>query len=354
MRVFWLIVCCIMLAVADTSAQVRCEAYMPSFFVDVDANGGLLNQQAKTAPLTLNYPNVVNPYVGKLSFSSGINTSADVELGYYITRNRAFGIGIGFMMSRQTSSLGLDTFHVEYKATDFKGNVFRQVVSTDHPISENINRNSINIPILLRYKKDISRKTFFTADGGLLYNIQLQNTWTTNANFNYEAIYEFTGSSSNPGTVYDNSSVPGSKDLIWTQSQVLKNNPGVNLDNYFATRNQAGYSIGLNEKTNKNSGSFNMVSGSLGYTLNAALNFRITRKVYFKFGGYYLAQNFNNTSQNNALPLTSKIIRNSSGQDIGVDYNSLINNIKTIQTNSYGITLGLKIYLSRNSLLDFD
>jgi hypothetical protein len=347
-----LIICLSGVGLSHSHAQVRCEAYMPSFFVDVDANVGVLMQKASGGVNTANYPSLVTATSGKLSFTNGLYTSADVQFGYYIDRNRSFGIGTGIVVSQSSGTLGLDTFHAEFKAYDYKGNVFRQIVSTDHPIAETENRTSISIPILLRYKKDINPKTLFTVDAGLLYNIQSQDKWSTNANFDYEAIYHFINNGS--ATTYESSLVPGNEDLIWTKTAVVKQNPGVNLNNFFATRNAALYSIGLNENVNKKSGTLKPVTGSLGYTAAAAFNFKIGKKIYFRLGAYYLTQTFNNTSQANNSVLTSKIIRNVAGQDVGVDYSSLMAGTKSVQTSSYGITLGFKIYLSSRSLLDFE
>ena len=354
MRRVVLVFCFIVFNIFRLSAQVRGEAYMPSFFIDVDANSGLLHQQVTTVPLTANYPGLIDPAIGKVSFSNGLAASADVHIGLYLNNTRTVGIGTGLSYNIQSANLGLDSFHVEFRATDDKGNVFRQLITADHAIAESVKMTSINIPLLLIYRKNFSGKFFITAEGGLVYNAQTQNSWNTNANFDYEAVYKFTGTGSNVSTVYDNSATPGGADWLITRSAFLKDNSVGDVNSYFATKNAAGYSVGLNEQVKSKSGSFKLASGSLGYTVAAALNFKITKKVFFKLGGYYLAQSFSNTSQNNSLPLTSKISRNSAGQDTGVDYNSLFNSVKTLQNSSYGITIGLKFFISSHSLLDYE
>ena len=362
MRIFLLLIWLIVVNVFVIQGQVRCEAYMPAFSIDVDANAGLINEHAKLVPISMNYPNTVNSNFGNVKVNTATSTSLDMRFCYSSDPERKFGIAIGFVYNKQVSNLNLDSFHVEFSSTDFKGNIFRQLITAVNPISETINMYSIKIPLLLSYRKDFSVQNmydptklylFLTVDAGVVYNLQLQNTWRTNANFNYEAIYDFTGSGNNSGSVYDNNPIPNGNDLIITQNQFIKNNPTGNVNTYFSTKNAAGLSVGLNEKVKNNTGNFMLANGTLGYTVDAAMNFKISKKIFFKLGAYYLAETFSNTAQNNTTPLTTKIIRNASGQDVGVDYNSLMNSVNAIKSNNYGITFGLKFFISSHSLLDF-
>lgn len=362
MKTRLLAICVFMLNTFGAYGQIRGEAYMPAFSIDVDVNAGILNQQAKSIAVPRNYSDLVNPAIGKLTFNSEKATSMDIQLDYFVGRQRKIGFGMGCIYYSQASKIGLDYFHVEFRSRDFLGNVFRQVITSSDPIAESINMHSLKIPLLLKYKKDFTVRNmlvfnkldlFFNADAGIVFNVQLQNTWNTNANFNYEAIYHFTGSGDNPGTTYDNNPIPDSKDLIISQSQFLKSNPKGDVNTYFSTKNAAGFSVGLNEKVKKSSGKFKLPQRTIGYTVNAAMNFKLSKKIFLKVGGYYLAEKFNNAHLNNSGQLTSKIIRNSSGQDVGVDYQSLMNFIGILKSENYGVTIGLKFFISSHSLLDY-
>lgn len=305
----------------NSFGQVRNE-FFRSLFVDVEGNGGFMSQKLKANPFSTNYEDALNAKQGSIKFDKGWSNGFDVRLGYYFDRKRSFGFATGINYYHQEGNLTLDTFHIEFRSTDRvsgQSGTFRQVISTARPITEVIATSSWNIPLLFSYKRAISEKFSISGEIGILYNISAKNTYTTDARFNYEAIYKFEGNT----PVYDYSPVPDTADFLITQKEFFNKNPKGDVKQYFKTKDSIGYSVGLNEKVVNNTGSVSYKTGSIGYTANIAAMYKVWRNVFVRAGFYYSGQNFTNTSSNNSMQLTSNKIYNESGKSIGVNYSSL-------------------------------
>ena len=356
MRILTFISFILLTSTYSVFGQVRSE-YNRSLYVDVDGTLGLMNESIKTIPFSTNHLDAINnSYQGKLKFTKGFSTGCNVNVGYYVDKKRTFGIASGINYYSQYGKLGMDSFHVEFKSTnpnDPNGGAFRQVISTNHSIAESIQLQTLSIPVLLIYKRAINKDLFLTASAGIVYNLSAKTTYNTNASFDYEAIYQFKGTD-NP--VYDNSVIPGSEDLLitkaWYEAYLAKHPNSPSLNDFFQSSNDSGAakgSVGLNEQANKKTGSVKYQSGSLGYTAQVAANYRVMKNVYVTGGVYYTAQSFKNTSNNNSLTLTSSKVQGKNGQDLGVNYNSLLNEVQTLKGNNYGITIGVRVYLNKSA-----
>ena len=357
MRILSFISFILLAGTCSVFGQVRDE-YFRSLFVDVDGNLGLLSEHMKSIPFSTNYTDALsNSYQGKLKFTKGYSTGASAIVGYYVDKKRTFGISAGINYYAQYGKLGMDSFHVEFQSTNVSNGTFRQVISTDHPISESIQLKSTSIPIMLLYKRPINMNLFVTASAGIVYNLNVKTNYNTNANFDYEAIYKFEGNI----PVYDNSIIPGSGDDIitkaWYDAYLAKHPNALPLNEYFQSRNDSGYakgSVGLNEKANKSTGTVKYQTGSLGYTAQVAAHYRLMKNVYLSGGLYYTAQSFKNTSNNNSLTLTSQKVQSKTGQDLGVNYNSLLNEVQTLSGSNYGIMIGVRVYINKAAWTNSD
>jgi hypothetical protein len=195
---------------------------------------------------------------------------------------------------------------------------------------------------LLRYKKDFNDKLALTVDAGILYNINVRNTYNTDARFNYEGIYKFEG----PYPIYDNSPIPDSSSLLITKAAYLDKFPKGDVVRFFNFHDSIGKSVGLNLAADKKGGDVKYKSGSLGYTAEVAVNYMVVRNICLRAGVYYTAQSFTNTSNNNALRLTDTKIKDAAGNST-VNYNSMLNEMQTAKSSNYGIVLGVRIYFNK-------
>lgn len=326
----------------NSYGQVRSE-YTRSLSADLQVNGGMLSQNYTAIPFSLNYTDALNAKQGDIKFKSGQSMGLDFRLGYYFNPKRTLGVGLGFTMYRMTGDLSLDTFHVEFRSSDATYSTFRQVISTSRRINEAVTATSINIPLLLRYKKDFNEKLALTVDAGILYNINVKNTYNSDAQFNYEGIYAFEGTV----PLYDASPIPSNTSLLVTKEEYYKDNPGGDVRKYFAFQDSIGKSVGLNLPADKKEGTVKYKSGSLGYTGEVAVNYMVVRNICVRAGAYYTYQTFTNTSNNNALRLTDRVIENGTGVNVAANYNSMLNEVQTVKSHNYGLTLGVRIYFNR-------
>lgn len=323
-------------------AQVRSE-YFRSLSADLQVNRGMLTQNIKTIPFSTNYQDALNEKQSDIKFKSGQSMGYDFRLGYYFNRKRSLGIGLGITYYKQEGNLNMDTFHVEFRASDATYPTYRQVISTTRGIKETVTSQSINIPLLLRYKYDFNEKLALTVDAGIMYNAYVKNTYNTNANFDYEAIYKFEGTV----PVYDNSPTPDDKSLLITKAEFQKDFPKEDVRAFFAFHDSIGKSVGLNLEADQKSGTVKYKSGSLGYTGEVAVNYMVVRNICVRLGAYYTAQSFTNTSNNNALRLTDKVVENGAGRITGVNYNSIMNQVQNVKSNNFGLMLGVRVYFNK-------
>src|SRR5690606_18351099 len=139
------------------------------------------------------------------------------QLGYFFGSNRNFGLGVGLMYFSRSGNIRMNTFHMEYKATDFKNDVFRQVITATVPIEEQLEFTSISVPLVLKFQERFAKKWAFTADVGVVYNVQNKYTYSSGGSFDYEAVYKFVQSGNSLTSVYDQSPKPGKTNWLITK-----------------------------------------------------------------------------------------------------------------------------------------
>jgi outer membrane protein OmpA-like peptidoglycan-associated protein len=314
--------------------------------IDVNLLGGLVSQDVTTHDVSNNYNNYLNYNSGgKLTFSNGMSYGFDAQLGYFFGKSNHFGIGAGFMyMAQQGDMTMANPFHVEYQSTDYQGNTFRQIVTSDQSIKETLTMTNMNIPILLKYKTRFSKHWGFMADAGALINLQMKNTYTSNASFDYEAAYQYQNTSAGIVTVYDNGQTPASGDILYTKANFHapgsgSSAPFATVNDWFSKLQSTGYNVGLGVKPNNNSGSVSYMQGSVGLMVRPAFNLFLSDNVALTFGGYFMYQPFTNTVSN------SYMLTNKTG-----DYNSMLNTVSANNQMSYGLNLGVRVFFGKKRL----
>jgi outer membrane protein OmpA-like peptidoglycan-associated protein len=293
---------------------------------------GSLRENLTTANSTGNYPNGVNVNQGNLTFGTSGTVGIDVEAGWFPGKHRHWGIGTGIMYLRQHGYAVLDSFHAEYQATDSKGNIYRQVVTSDGPVEERLKIVNVNIPLVAKYKTRLSEKWGFSADAGLLFNLQMTNRYNTDASFDYEAIYKYSEVPGGLPTVYDNSPTPGTTDYLITKAGFLATNLNGNLAKFFNDQRALGYNVGLGVKPNNNSGSVSYnAGGSGGILLRPSFNYYFSDNLAFVFGLYYIYQ-YPHHNVPGDYTLT---------KGMG-DYSSVLNNVTKSHEQSFGFNIGIR------------
>lgn len=318
---------------------------LPRWVVDINIMGGLLNQNLSSAYTGANYTNTVpglyNP--GKLKFTTGTTFGFDAQLGYFFGHTCNWGIGTGFMYLSQHGTAKLTDFHTEYQATDAAGQVYRQVIS-GAKVEEALNITNLNIPLVAKYKGRFSRKWGFTADAGLLFNLQLTNSYKTDASFNYEAIIQQSQTPTGTPWVYDNATTPAANDFLITQSHYLSEHPGGNVKAYFEQQRNAGYNVGLGVKPTNTTGSVSYTSGSIGLLLQPSFSYYVSDNVALNFGLFYIYQTF----KHDATP-GYRLATESMGS-----YTSVLNNVTKSENHAYGLNVGMRFLFGKLRDTDHD
>ncbi len=324
------------------------DALLSRWVVDVNLLGGGASQTYSSLNNIGNYYNGISSVsnTGKLTFSNGIAYGFDAQLAYFFGHKNNFGIGVGFMYLEEQGDAKLDQYHVEYQSTDNNNSTFRQLITANGPIKEQLRISNMNIPLLLKYKHRFSNRWGITADAGALFNLQMKSMYNSNANFNYEAVYKLVGTGTDVTAVFDNTPNPSAtQDHIITKSEYVRVNPGQDVNNYFNnTLRNAGYNVGLGIQPNKNSGSVSYTTGSVGLLVQPGVNYYFSDMVALNLGLYFVYQPFSNTTAATGNMLTNKL----------GDYSSVLGTTKDVTNMSYGLNAGVRIYLGKGKDSDGD
>lgn len=347
---FFFIIATIAIAAKAQTPVVKnfADSTMPRLCFDLNFMIGTVGQNLSSGGFSANYKNSVNAVTDGLKFTGSSSMGFDFEGGYFFGRKRNYGVGTGIMYLMQKGTATIDKFHIEYQSKDDSGNIFRQSITSNGQIKEDIDIKNINVPVLFKYKRRFSEKLSFNFDAGLLLNMQMSNSYTTNASFNYEAIYAFTV---DPETkkvtpIYDNNPTPNKKDILYTEAYFKHTHPEASnqqVIDYFNTLKAHGQNVGLNVSPNTKTGSVSYTQGTMGFIIRPTIGFNLSDYFLVNVGLYYLYQPFKN-DMSNGYHLTDNV----------GNYNSLLNSSSTNTTTSFGGSIGVRYYFVRAQDKDFD
>lgn len=327
------------------------DSLLKRWVVDVNGLAGVLTQDLTTAATNANYPNIITGTYkngGNLKFTNGMSYGGDVQLGFFWGRKRHFGVGAGFMYLAQSGDVAMSSpFHVEYQATDYQGNTFRQKVTSNNTIMESIKITNLNIPVMLKYKVRFSKRFGFTADAGVLFNVQQKNSFTAkNASFDYEAIYQPVLKSDGKTVdrfTYDNGVTPAAGDILYTKAEYVSSSVYPTVESYFNKLRGQGYNVGLGVTPNKNTGSVSYTTGSVGFMVQPSINYFFSDYFALNLGGYYMYQPATNKTTS-SYQVTNKV----------GDYSSVLNTVSAANAQSYGVNLGVRVFFGKHKDSDKD
>ena len=202
---------------------------------------------------------------------------------------------------------------------------------------------NINVPLVFKFNTLLKSNWSFAADAGILLNLGMKNAYNTDASFDYEAIYKFTDPKDPHSAVYDNAVTPSASDLFYTKSNFLAHDPDGDINKYFNSHREQGENIGLGVKPTNKAGNVSYSSGSVGFIIRPSVGYRVSNNVTFDLGVYYMSQAFKNTTESN-YRLTNKL----------GDYSSVLHNVSSVKSTSYGISIGVRYVFGKLSDRDHD
>ncbi len=311
---------------------------LSAWCIDGNITAGLLWQNLTTANMG-GYTNAVNTNISGIKFQNGYSRGFDAGVAYFFGKNKNYGVGTGLMYLYQQGDLTMDHFHVEYKSTDNFGNTFRQVLTANGKINESVTTSNMSIPVLFKYNRWITNKVGFNMDLGPVFNILEQNEINTDASFNYEAIYKYTGTQGNIIPVYDNSPTPAANDLVITKERYASTHPGQNVQDYFNSLSNQGYNVGLNVKPTYKTGTVDYNRPSVGFLIRPAVGIMLNHGMSLNLGAYYLYQNFTNDAAGD-YKITDK----------KGTYNPIANSVSKSVNHCAGISVGFRYNFPKHKM----
>jgi outer membrane protein OmpA-like peptidoglycan-associated protein len=325
------------------------DELLPRFCVDLNFKYGTYSGSPTFVDMNTTYPRVITSLssIQPVKISNTNTTGGDLQLGYFFGRKHNIGIGAGVLYSSTQNynvSMGAP-LHLEFQSTDGlpTHDVFRQLITADGPITENVKTTSLSIPILAKFKHQFSKEWGIFADAGPMFSVMSTSKTTTNASFDYEAIYQYSGDGSG---VYDGNSTPGKNDWLITKKAFEYNNGSTSIpkvDSYFNTLKSLGYNVGLNQSPSNKSRTTHYDPFAIGFLVQAGVSYQLNYRITANIGGYYSYQTFMN-SKTDGYQITNTV----------GSYNSLTDGIKQVNVQSYGITVGIRYFIGAPRDIDGD
>lgn len=257
---------------AQTNSNAGLDAKMPNWFIGANLRLGTQFIDAKQNNWESMYLNALNANMSEIDASSGINYGADLNFGYFFGPKKNFGLGTGLQFVSQSYNLNMDKFAIEYQSTDNFGSTFRQGLRANGGVEEKLVARSLGLPVLLLYKKQLNERWGLNLDLGVVFNLWSKTTYTSESNFDYEAIYAFDG---NGNPIYDANPVPDPNDWLITKAHYEKVNNDGNVNNYFEGLHQQGYNVGLGVNPDKKEGDVKDYVIQTSFFIQPGVSYRI-------------------------------------------------------------------------------
>lgn len=305
------------------------------WFLGVNFKAGKLNERISRQSFSTIYPGTVNYTESKLKIENDNPIGFDVQVGYYFSPKRDWGISTGLLYYKNESNYTLDQLHFEYSSLDFNKDPFRQVITSNGPIKETVSNTSMNIPLMINYRAMMGKWIGFTISGGAVYNVKIESTYTSTANFDYEAIYKIDNVNGKPEFVYDPSPAPHPSDWLITEAQYNFTKGDGQVMSYFQSLQDQGYNVGLDVESKAQTSTINHKKGAIGLLFQPSFNVKISPNFFFNLGGYYMYQVYSNTEDERMKMIYGEIGK----------HQSLLTNTIHRYHSYYGLNFGLSLHL---------
>jgi hypothetical protein len=166
---------------------------------------------------------------------------------------------------------------------------------------ENVTLSSLHVPVTLIYKGNFSNKFGYQLEAGVLYNLQFTGTMGSykNANFNYEAVYNYQASPKNEpqtgspdlgsNTSFNITIDQAAKAQYPTQGVAYLNLMGQN------------YPVGGNKVPQASNSTATFASGSIGFLARAGVTYYVNPAFAINVMAYLQSSSYNNNYANYQL-----------------------------------------------------
>jgi hypothetical protein len=285
---------------------------------------GVFTQEFSQVNLPNAYENFLNDNISIISCTNRNVSGINFSMAYFLNDKHQWALSTGLFATVKKYDLTIENFHIEYQASDYNNDIFRQVLSSKGSVCDNIKSTNIALPLGVKFVDKLKGKFGYSFDAGFLFTISNTNKYSSKSIFDYEAIYSFDNTGT---TVFDSKTTPSKNDWMITQDRLTS----TQIDAF----RQQGYNVGLAVNSG-NSGNVTYKSRSLGWYFQPAFNYRATDNIDVLFGAFFVKQSFTNDGVSPAYRITDKV----------GDYYSLLNAISKTKNLSYGINIGIRYYFT--------
>ncbi len=338
------------------------NAVLPRWTLDLTYRFGALSQEIELIDLRRSYTGSREwSHFDQPGFSSGRTSGGDVHLGYFFNKERTLGLSIGGMYLQHTGTLTLDSFYSDFNVERSPDTVYRQIIHTNRPVTEDIRITNINIPVLLQFKHQFgtpanpSNFGITAALGGLFGIANETRTQQASGSFSYEAIYKLSPDKRSYIVGVDDRREPDNDgSFVFTEKKYMTDDP-LNINQHFDVQRKGNdlYNIGLYkniaESQRTGNASYNKIG--LGGMVQLGLSYSLAYNVSFLLSGYYMYQSWTATDNESYRP-TDKVVlvdNNSYG-----NYSVMTSGVKKSDYSGYGLSAGFRIFFGEKRDVDGD
>lgn len=309
---------------------------IPRWYIGLNAKGGEVSEKISTRYIGQYYKNTIMDIpASDIKIENEFSYGGELQVGFFFDKKAHWGVATGVIYRMHEGTMTIDKLTLQYQATDWKGATFRQVVNSQRPITEQLKTTNIAIPLMVKYRTQISKVVGIMIDAGATYSVAGETDYSADALLRYEAIYKYENRGDGGYVpVYDNAIKPDPSDWLITVEQYQRTKGDGKEAQYFQQLRDEGYSVAIGE-TVKKSGTVKYKTAAIGILFQPSFTFRLSHNIGLQVGGYYMYQNFNNTDEN----LSKKVVG-----EIGT-YSSYLNNAIKNKQVSYGANIGINFFL---------
>lgn len=293
--------------------------------------------------------NVKNP-----GFKAGFAFNA--HIAYYFGRkqsNKNNGISIGINLNKYEAPYTLSNAVIHFK--DFDGVDFYRRIITIKEATERVRFNTINIPLMFRYRFKVSRKVGLEFCTGPSFNLFFNRQSSEKVLYDAEGAYAYKGDDATGPSRFEYLPTfnPNKIDYLMLRAQDIDpDDLGAIIDAsasaayaslLAADRN---YDFELNRDLSDPPGRFSSIETRRGFALNAGLDvtYNIFYRFLFKMGANIIVGRNNSSTGDGEYTF----ITENRGDSSSNKYNSLFNSNQASTYLAFGVNAGLIIGLFNN------
>lgn len=292
---------------------------------------------------SMNGAKITNP-----GFTGGIAFNA--HIAYYFGKkssNMKKGVSLGISIYSYEADYSMNNAVIHFK--DFDGIDFYRRILTIHEANEKVRFNTVNIPLMFRYRFKPTKKLGMEFSAGASYMLFFNRFSNDKVTYDAEGAYAYKGGTGVSQFDYFQVFDPVKNDYLMLRAEDI--NPddfGFNGSAAAAYNLLSGadrrYDFGLNRELSDN-GDFAGIETRYGYALNGGLDFtyNIFYKVLFKAGASVIV------GRNNSKVSDKEYTFITTDKETGeATYNSIFDSNKASTYIAFGVNVGIIVGLFNN------